>query len=128
MSARPSGETCAHRREDRAGSSGSSTSPSCSASATPAFDEDSVDVARFITHLRFLFVRSRQRADGVSSSTVYGTDTNALLATLRATKLLQYASAARIAALLEELFSWSVDEDEMLYLSLHVARLTASLA
>ena len=35
-------------------------------------------------------------------------------------------SAARISALLEELFSWSVDDEEMLYLSLHVARLTAS--
>ena len=89
-----------------------------------AFDEDSVDVARFITHLRFLFVRSRQRA-GAAPVAVHSTDSNALLETVRATRPRQYASAVRIAALLEEVFSWSVDEDEMLYLSLHVARLTA---
>ena len=36
------------------------------------------------------------------------------------------ASAVRIGALLEELFDWTVDADELLYLTLHVARLTGS--
>lgn len=90
------------------------------------FDEESVDVARFITHLRFLFVRSRQRNAALPAVARRGTDPSALLETVRATRPRQYASAARIAALLSELFSWSVDDEEMLYLSLHVARLTAS--
>jgi len=74
--------------------------------------------------LRFLFVRSRQRT--TAPIRPVGGNPNALLETVRATQPRQYASAVRIAALLEELFAWSVDEEETLYLSLHVARLTAA--
>jgi beta-glucoside operon transcriptional antiterminator len=91
------------------------------------FDEGSVEVARFITHLRFLFVRARQ-AEKVPVP-VPGTeaaDADALLDAVRTTKPRQYASASRIGALLEELFAWQVDQEELLYLSLHVARLTTA--
>lgn len=88
------------------------------------FDEESVDVARFVTHLRFLFVRSRQKTTAAARPAEG--DPNALLATMRTTLPRQYASAVRIAALLAELFSWTVDDEETLYLGLHVARLTAA--
>ncbi len=93
------------------------------------FDDGSVEIARFVTHLRFLFVRARQHpkppapVPGVPV-TARGDDTGEVLAAVRESKPRQYASAVRIGALLEELFGWSVDEDELLYLTLHVARLT----
>ncbi|HEY0216262.1 MAG TPA: PRD domain-containing protein, partial [Cellulomonas sp.] len=110
------------------------------------YDEGSVEVARFVTHLRFLFVRARQKPTtpvpvpasvaaaaatdataGPSGTSGAGPDPDVLLEAVRTSKPRQYASAIRIAALLEELFDWSVDQDELLYLSLHVSRLTASV-
>ncbi|HEY0215889.1 MAG TPA: PRD domain-containing protein [Cellulomonas sp.] len=98
------------------------------------YDEGSVEVARFVTHLRFLFVRARQKpatpvpvpASVAGRAAGAGADPDVLLEAVRTSKPRQYASAIRIAALLEELFDWSVDQDELLYLSLHVSRLTAS--
>jgi len=49
-----------------------------------------------------------------------------VLAAVRASKPRQFASAVRIGALLQELFDWAVDADELLYLTLHVTRLTAA--
>lgn len=80
-------------------------------------DEDSVEVARFVTHLRYLFARERA-----------GRSTNRpglqLSEAVRAARPREYGSALRIAALLDERFGWNVDEDEVLFLCLHVARLT----
>jgi beta-glucoside operon transcriptional antiterminator len=91
------------------------------------FDEGAVDVARFVTHLRFLFVRARQHPKPPAPGVPNGSgDTDEVLAAVRASKPRQFASAVRIGALLEELFDWTVDADELLYLTLHVARLTAS--
>jgi beta-glucoside operon transcriptional antiterminator len=98
------------------------------------FDEGSVEVARFITHLRFLFVRARSSASGpvpvpdaVASRLVEaGGDADVLLDAVRTSKPRQYASAVRIGALLGDLFDWTVDQEELLYLSLHVARLTSA--
>lgn len=94
------------------------------------YDEGSVEVARFITHLRFLFVRARLH-DTEPTVPIVGRpegDADALLEAVRASKPRQYASAVRIGGLLEELFDWHVDQDELLYLSLHVARLTGAAA
>lgn len=91
------------------------------------FDEGAVDVARFVTHLRFLFVRARQHPKPPAPGVPGGSgDTDEVLAAVRASKPRQFASAVRIGALLEELFDWTVDADELLYLTLHVARLTGS--
>ncbi|MEU6539010.1 PRD domain-containing protein [Streptomyces sp. NPDC047000] len=87
------------------------------------FDHQSIDVARFVTHLRFLFVRNRR--DPVALPEEDATrDPDTLLDTIRSARPRQYASAVRIARLLEGLFGWTVDSDEILYLCLHVARLT----
>lgn len=81
-------------------------------------DEDSVGVARFVTHLRYLF--ARERAGGAPRPS--GSE---LSDAVRAARPREYASALRIAALLDERFGWQVDDDEVLYLCLHVSRLTA---
>ncbi|HEY0189201.1 MAG TPA: PRD domain-containing protein [Cellulomonas sp.] len=97
--------------------------------------EDSVAVARFVTHLRFLFARGRQRLE-VPDPGREGPDparvvdeagpSAELLATMRARAPREHASALRIGALLERSFGWVIGDDELLYLSLHVARLTAA--
>ena len=91
------------------------------------FEEGAVDVARFVTHLRFLFVRARQHPKPPAPGVPTGTgDTDEVLAAVRASKPRQFSSAVRIGALLQELFDWAVDADELLYLTLHVTRLTAA--
>ena len=89
------------------------------------FDEDSVEVACFATHLRFLIVRERQRQLTPVPAAVAG-DADVLLEIVRVSRPRQYAPAQRIAALLEAIYSRPVDGDEMLSLSLHVARPTAA--
>lgn len=88
-------------------------------------DKNSVHVARFVTHLRFLFVRAHKRSAGPGAVDA-GQD--AVLEAVRTSRPRQYASAVRIGSLLEESFGWDVDREELLYLSLHVARLTSDLA
>lgn len=78
--------------------------------------EDSVDVARFVTHLRYLFLRQRQ-GKAVHESPLE------LHQALRAARPREYTSAGRIGTLLAERFSWEIATDEILYLALHVSRL-----
>ena len=81
-------------------------------------DEDSVTVARFVTHLRYLFLRESQGAQlpGIAIELHHA---------VQAAQPREYGCALRIAALLDEHFDWQVNDVELLYLSLHVARLTA---
>lgn len=82
-------------------------------------DDDSVDVARFITHLRYLFVRQEQ---GQCLSDEQGT----LLAALAASHPAEYTCAEEIQKLLVQRFDWDAGNDEVVYLTLHVARLTGA--
>lgn len=84
-------------------------------------DEDSVPVARFVTHLRYLFYRQQQgtRSPDVSSP---------LVDAVRAAHPSEHACAVRVAELLSTRFGWDVGGEEVLYLALHVARLTADAA
>ncbi len=79
-------------------------------------DEGAVAVARFVTHLRYLFHRERQ------GKKLQQTQTE-LHEALRAARPREYASAGRIGALLHERFGWEITNDEILYLALHVSRL-----
>ena len=81
-------------------------------------DDDSVTVARFVTDLRYLFLRESQGAQlpGIAIELHHA---------VQAAQPREYGCALRIAALLDEHFDWQVNDDELLYLSLHVARLTA---
>lgn len=82
-------------------------------------DERSVVVARFVTHLRYLFRREQlgrqlpSIADGLHDA-------------VRSAQPREYACGERIADLLAQRFGWEVGPEEVVYLTLHVARLTAS--
>lgn len=79
-------------------------------------DEGSVEVARFVTHLRYLFLREQL------GKKLHQTQAE-LHQTLRAARPREYTSAGRIGTLLAERFGWEITSDEILYLALHVSRL-----
>ena len=81
-------------------------------------DQRSLPAARFITHLRYLFLRAR---DGKQSPETEG----AISEAVRSAKPLEYACAERLAHRMEELFGRELVREEILYLALHVSRLTA---
>lgn len=84
-------------------------------------DEESLDVARFITHLRYLFVRQQQ---GVPPPDMQGV----LLEAVRSQHPDAVDAARAIQDLLRERYDWTVTGDEVLYLALHVARLAGAVA
>ena len=84
-------------------------------------DEESIDVARFITHLRYLFVRQQQ---GVPPPDMQGV----LLEAVRSQHPDAVDAARAIQDLLRERYDWTVTGDEVLYLALHVARLAGAVA
>lgn len=84
-------------------------------------DEDSVGVARFVTHLRYLFLRERQGA-------TLGSRVDAIADAVRSARPREFACAQDLGALLHDRYGWAVTEEELLYLALHVSRLTAPAA
>ena len=81
-------------------------------------DTGGVSAARFITHLRYFFVRvkaERQLAEGNESLT------NAI----RDAYPDAYRCALKVQAVLELRLGQPISEDEVVYLTLHVARLTS---
>lgn len=83
-------------------------------------DETSVEVARFVTHLRYLFLRAQQGTQPEALSD------DGLHAALREARPRAYECGRRIAGLLAERFGREVDPDEGVYLALHVTRLVAT--
>lgn len=83
-------------------------------------DEDSLDVARFITHLRYMMVRQHRGKPLADMQT-------ALHDTVRQQHPDPFSSAEHVGRLLEERFGWTIGGDELLYLTLHVARLTGAV-
>ncbi|KFG72861.1 PRD domain-containing protein [Streptomyces mutabilis] len=81
-------------------------------------DEDSLQVSRFITHLRY-FAR---RQDGPETST---TAFSSLYSSLCTTHPREVKCAEHIGAVLRERQGWAVGQDEVLYLALHIGRLVA---
>lgn len=82
-------------------------------------DEDSLQVSRFITHLRY-FAR-RQDSPQEKPTDAF----SSLYSSLRATHPREVDCAEHVGALLRERQGWAVGQDEVLYLALHVSRLTA---
>lgn len=82
-------------------------------------DEGSVEVARFVTHLRYLFLRE-QLGKKLNQTQEQLHDA------LRAARPREYTSAGRIGTLLADRFGWQLTGDEILYLALHVSRLVDS--
>ncbi len=85
-----------------------------------SLDEESAAVARFITHMRFLFFRQQTHASTLPIG-------DGITAAVQEAQPREYATARRVAARLGELFQWNVTDEEVLYLALHVTRLTAPL-
>lgn len=77
---------------------------------------ESVNAARFVTHLRYFFVRAhtgRQLADGATG----------LGSAIRASYPEALATATKLQAVLELRLGLPLTQDEITYLTLHVARL-----
>ncbi len=81
-------------------------------------DSGSVSIGRFITHLRYLFVRIHQHRQLEESSSAIG-------AAIRTAYPDAAECARRLAELLEIRLGAPLTEDEISYLALHVARVVA---
>lgn len=91
-------------------------------SCGPGFNPDSIDAARFATHLRYFLVRARQ---GVQVSD----GTAAVVAgPVAATFPAAATTARRIGELLALRLGLTVSDDELAYLTIHTARLQAASA
>ncbi|MBT1177332.1 PRD domain-containing protein [Bifidobacterium callimiconis] len=78
-------------------------------------DQASVNVGRFITHLRYLFVRIHQNQQLES-------EPDPIVAAIRDSYPEAMQCASRIASVLELRLDADITEDEVAYLALHVAR------
>ncbi|TQJ34199.1 PRD domain-containing protein [Arthrobacter sp. SLBN-122] len=84
------------------------------------FDRDTVNAARFITHLRYFFVRAQtgqQLNDGAT----------ALSKAIRESYPEAHGTALKLQAVLELRLGEPLTEDEVTYLTLHVARMVEDL-
>ncbi|MHA7220399.1 PRD domain-containing protein [Arthrobacter sp. MDT1-48-3] len=84
------------------------------------FDRNTINAARFITHLRYFFVRAhtgRQLDEG----------TTQLSTAIREAYPGAYATALKLQAVLELRLGEPLTEDESTYLTLHVARMVDDL-
>lgn len=95
------------------------------ASYEQKIDPDSMSAARFVTHLRYLFVRAsrastnRAEDDEVSQPS--------LLAALRADAPRAYACAQKVLLVLQMQLKQSLTRDELTYLTIHIARLARDM-
>lgn len=88
-------------------------------------DPDSMSAARFVTHLRYLFVRaSRASANHSEDDEV---SQPSLLAALRADAPRAYACAQKVLLVLQMQLKQSLTRDELTYLTIHIARLARDM-
>ncbi len=88
-------------------------------------DPDSMSAARFVTHLRYLFVRaSRASANHAEDDEV---SQPSLLAALRADAPRAYACAQKVLLVLQMQLKQSLTRDELTYLTIHTARLARDM-
>lgn len=86
---------------------------------------DSMSAARFVTHLRYLFVRaSRASANRAEDDEV---SQPSLLAALRADAPRAYACAQKVLLVLQMQLKQSLTRDELTYLTIHIARLARDM-
>ncbi len=82
------------------------------------FDASSMNAARFITHLRYFFVRVESNAQLADQRTTFSS-------AIQGSFPEAYACALKVGALLELRLGKPINDDEVTYLTLHVARLAA---
>lgn len=79
-------------------------------------DQSLMSAARFVTHLRYLFVRAGKPSADVPAVPL-------LLETLKATHPLAFACARKVRLILEMHLEQELTDDELTYLTIHIARL-----
>jgi beta-glucoside operon transcriptional antiterminator len=82
------------------------------------FDTESINAARFITHLRYFFVRIDKDKQLVENP-------ESFVSTIRTSFSEAHTCAERVKALLELRLEKPITPDEVVYLTLHVARLAS---
>jgi beta-glucoside operon transcriptional antiterminator len=82
-------------------------------------DEDSLNYTRFITHLRYFFIR-QYKQDQTEQEEVDVT----LLEVVKNKYEKAYQAVDKISNLLEKRYGWVFSSNERLYLTLHVWRVT----
>lgn len=82
------------------------------------FEAASINVARFITHIRYLFVRLEQGKQLERGN-------SPLVRELTRSYPREVECARKVAAVVELRFDTALTEDEIAYLALHIARLSA---
>lgn len=89
-------------------------------------DPDSMSAARFVTHLRYLFVRA-SRASANRAEDADEVSQPSLLAALRADAPRAYACAQKVLLVLQMQLKQSLTRDELTYLTIHIARLARDM-
>lgn len=89
-------------------------------------DPDSMSAARFVTHLRYLFVRA-SRASANRTEDADEVSQPSLLAALRADVPRAYACAQKVLLVLQMQLKQSLTRDELTYLTIHIARLARDM-
>ena len=96
------------------------------ASYERTINPDSMSAARFVTHLRYLFVRasrtSTNRAEDVDE-----VSQPSLLAALRSDAPRAYACAQKVLLVLQMQLKQTLTRDELTYLTIHIARLARDM-
>ncbi|GAF67112.1 putative transcriptional antiterminator [Bacillus sp. TS-2] len=82
-------------------------------------DEESLHYTRFITHLRYFFIRHYN-----PENSDYAQVDQTLLEVVKQKYDKAYQAVQKIVALLKQKYGWEVTGNEMLYLTLHVWRVT----
>ncbi len=82
-------------------------------------DDLSLPVARFITHLRYLFLRTRDRQADAPADLPFDAE-------IRAALPAEHACALAVAELLGDRWGATLTDEEVVYLTLHIGRLSAA--
>ena len=85
-----------------------------------------MSAARFVTHLRYLFVRA-SRASANRTEDIDEVSQPSLLAALRADAPRAYACAQKVLLVLQMQLKHSLTRDELTYLTIHIARLARDM-
>lgn len=85
-------------------------------------DPDSVYYYRFITHLKFFAERI------FSKTTMQGNEVDGLLDVIKEKYKEAYACVLKIAAFLQNRYAYTLSEEEILYLSIHISRIVQTSA
>ena len=97
------------------------------ASYEQKIDPDSMSAARFVTHLRYLFVRASRASAESAEHAEDEVSQPSLLAALRADAPRAFACAQRVLLVLQMQLKQSLTRDELTYLTIHIARLARDM-